>query len=633
MAAPTKKEFFRVLWDGVARGHIQLTLARLHEGQAEQTYLYYPWPTGLDDFLEAAREAPGWEAFYGVALRSEPTERQKHVLAVPALWHTFDLSLTPIENVVTLLKTFPFKASAGVMSGKLLQVYWLLTEPLGQEKWLQADGEPGLSWLRSVLPANSKLTKVLAPNLPEKVALDHLLAGTGLQAVQYNADGLLRIPGCLDHECSPPEPFKVVTWRPEVRHKFADLLEYLLAGGKPVTAPTASPPPAANSDYGMLEPVAPDKMKPSSPSPVEPSLISDEETREIPPDLNQRLAHHMSKLWIDSFREKVTMLVAGALAHGSYSESSAVRLVQAVCTLTGDAGTASFESLIRRTFERHASGAPVGGWPSLEKLVEEFPGVLRDEAKKAFEAIRKSIPKKKKGGGGAGGESGRGRSAEPDFELSLITRFESTPARYRVRLKIIADDLRAQWKALRESNGMHLDPKLPDDHLDVSVEEDDTYDYGRFRPKTFGQTHLYLAAISQVRWEEMVSKAPFERVPAPPEANPAGAIASALGDFLENKKEAPEIGDLKSFAGHDDDHIFFRLITFKNYLKDQSIRFTDRQVIDDLRRLHWEGGSKRFGPATCRLWLKEIKGFQKEVTAASDGDTTTEGQQKGDLLL
>lgn len=619
MAAPTPKEFFRVLWDGMAGGHVQLSLARPHEGQTEQTRIYFPWPTGLDDFIEASREAPGWEAFYGIALRSEPTERQKHVLAVPALWHTFNLSLIPMEKAIALLKAFPFKASAGVMSGKLLQIYWLLAEPLGREKWLQTDGTPGLSWLRSVLPANSRLTKFLAPNLPEKADLDPLLAGTGLQAIQYDPDGILRIPGCLDHECSPPEPFKIVTWRPEVRHKFADILEHLLSGGKSVTAPaTSSPPPAATSDYGMLAPAAPDTKKSSLPSPVEPSSADEGETREIPPDLNQRLAHHMSKLWIDSFREKVTMLIAGALAHGSYSENSAVRLVQAVCTLTGDVGTASFESLVRRTFERHASGAPVGGWPSLEKLVEEFPGALRDEAKKAFEAIRKSVPKTKKGADGGGTENGRGRHVEPDFELILMTRFESQPARYRIRLKLLTDEIRSQWKGLRETNGKGLNGTSPEDTLEISVEEDQAYDFGKFRPRTFGQTHLYIADITQTRWEEMVRKAPFERVEAPPEANPAGAIASALEDFMENKKEAPEIGDLKSFPGYDEGHVFFRLITFKNYLKDQSIRFTDREVIDELKRLTWERGTKRFGQDTAKLWTKEIKVEIKATTTLFD---------------
>jgi hypothetical protein len=568
MAAPTPREFFEALWSDIRGGDILLRLIGCgQDSEVEVRDVRFAWPAGIDEMLGRAFMEAGWNAYYGIGIRSVQGTGPHKVFAVPALWHTFNLNVVPLDKAVGAIKAFPLRPSAGFRAGDVLTAVWFIEGSFCGE-----------TELRGVWPANLKLAAKLMASLGEAGGHeDPLLVKANLAVEHRQPQGVLRVPGSTNYETSQPQAVEFVSWNPGLRHDFEQFYKILVDT------------PAVDKEEPKVEPAKPTKPKQAA--------VPDEDEdgpkpRDIATDLNQKLANAMTKVWIEGFREKIAMLVAGGLAHGNYTKEAALRLVRAVCTLTGDPDIPRFEEIIERTFKRHDDGDRVAGWPTLEKLIDEFPGALRDEAKRAFELIRKSVPKPPKGGGG-GGSNGRGRADEPDFDIVELVRYTSEPARYRVHLKLHAE-------------------KAGKTDLDVHVEEGDVYSFDAFREKTFGQAHIYLAKVSQTAWEVLVEKAPFKIEEAPPEAKPSGAIASALEEFVEDKKEDPELGDLKSYPGYDETDVFFRLPTFKGFLKDQGVRFTDREILHQIKELGWKRETKRFGQATAKIWLKPLQNGHTE---------------------
>lgn len=188
---------------------------------------------------------------------------------------------------------------------------------------------------------------------------------------------------------------------------------------------------------------------------------------------------------------------------------------------------------------------------------------------------------------GYGGKSAKERrSVQPDFEIVKLVKFNSRPARYTIELKCEDDQVRS-----------------------CTTETDKHVNYVSFRNAFYEENDLFLAPISQSKWEELLTEAKAKRETrdAPKEARVDGAVEMSLEEFLRHKKEAPELGDLKAFAGYDEEQTFFKLATFKGFLRDQGIKAPDQLVTYQLKHLGWESAPRRFGDDVMRVWTRREK--------------------------
>jgi hypothetical protein len=130
-------------------------------------------------------------------------------------------------------------------------------------------------------------------------------------------------------------------------------------------------------------------------------------------------------------------------------------------------------------------------------------------------------------------------------------------------------------------------------------------DIKAFRKAFFETTeNKFIAMIKQWRWEAMVADAPLEIRPAPKEATLPGAIMSTLEDFLEQKKENPELGQLKTFPGYNENEIYFQLRAFRGRLKDNGLKASDHVITDVLKQDGWKDDRRWISDKNPRLWVK-----------------------------
>jgi len=176
------------------------------------------------------------------------------------------------------------------------------------------------------------------------------------------------------------------------------------------------------------------------------------------------------------------------------------------------------------------------------------------------------------------------KDSEPDFEIAKIIKFDSRPAIWEVRMK--------------HTSGRELVTK-------VETQKGFFY-YRDFQPACCEQNDLILVDISQTRWQKMVNEAmkTKEVREAPKEARVDGAIEEVLNQFIADRKGNPQLGELKSFPGYDDHGMFFKLGTFKGFLRSDGVRPTERDLCQTLRTLGWEPESRRMGESVVRLWKK-----------------------------
>jgi hypothetical protein len=579
--------FFESLWSGLKGGHAAITGFHAENDRFKPDGpRFFAWPSNLDALLARSRALAdaGAHAYFSIGLRQRASPEAAYIFAVPALWVTFNTAAVTVDQAVERLKAFPFKPSAGVLAARSLDVYWFLNEAMAGEE------------VKLVWNLNQKLKKAFF-GLMNDAHYDPFLTALGgdYQAEHYDAAGLLRVPGSSDPSAGPAAPVEIVSWNFDVRHSLVDIYEHLTADEKPVPPPVDRAAPAAPA------------AEAATPAPSSP-----QSGRELPVELVQKTADHLAGIWIEGFRGKLITPVVGALAHADFNMSSVLRLIKAVCAITGDPQEAQYQVIAQETYRRKAAGETVVGWPTLEKNVADLPGDIGKKAKTIVQAIRKSMPKQDDDHEGNGQAK---RSEDLDFDLVEIIRFESSPARYEVRLRLFEEKRQAA--------------KLESRDLVMKGEEEDVYKFDRFRAKTFGQNHLFVAYVGQARWEELVEAAPFRRIEAPPEAKPAGAIESALEDFVENMKENPEVGDLKSFPGYDEKDVFFKLSAFKDFLKQNNLQFPDRQLCHQLKLQGWERDTKRFGPSTAKIWRLDIKTNghppPKQPETAGGGPSTSIG--------
>jgi hypothetical protein len=291
------------------------------------------------------------------------------------------------------------------------------------------------------------------------------------------------------------------------------------------------------------------------------------------------------------------------MAHAGVSLESAKAVVSSVSDAVGGQTDARLKD-VEDTYQNFVAGKEIAGATAIEKMIsEEFPEVARAHAKKVLNDVRKLLPRRPKR---------LDKEVEPDFQILKIVKFDSRPAIWEITLK-------------------HASGK----ELTVKAETHKGFFYYRdFQPACLEQNNLILADIPQSKWQTLVndSMEALETREAPKEARMDGAVDEALSQFVADKKSNPMIGELKSFAGYDDQGVFFKLATFKGFLRSDGIRPTERDLCQTLRNLGWAPESRRMGESVVRLWKKGVSNGNGHVDHglfdSVQGQGGTEGAKK-----
>jgi hypothetical protein len=537
----TPQQFFSTLYRGVGGSFIEIRplldssdpRKKTDEGpklEASARRFFAIEKAGAEKASEYCLTLKGVHVYFGVGLRAKPgTGTKANIGCVTAAFADIDFKHVPQDQAIASLRAMPFKPSIIVLSGNGAHVYWLLVEPVYQS------------------------------GLPKLEALNReILRACGAQVGTQDATRILRVPGTANVKPEYPDPkpvAQVVLFEPTRRYDLEAMLSGLKVNFPP---PSASPPEASQASGGE----APIQAVP---------------TRELSPELTQKLAELLTGIWIESHRHYLSIYLAGALAHAGYSQGSATRLIQGVCSLASDPEILDREKAVQGTYQKYVSGAPVAGSPTLEEMIEQFPGVIRDRARKVYEIVRKSIPRDQKKSTSSKG---------PDFKINKLVKFDTRPAR---------------WVCSGETGAGQK--------FAVTCEETAVlFNYHLFQAAAFEQAHIMLGEIKGTVWKELLGTLALtiETRETPKEARPEGAIELALEEFLESAKLNPEIGLLRSYPGYDEGSHFMKIEAFRKTLKDRGLKIDDRLMYERVKSLGWKSGTKRFGEKIQRLWIKTI---------------------------
>jgi hypothetical protein len=351
---------------------------------------------------------------------------------------------------------------------------------------------------------------------------------------------IMRVPGSVNIKYSPHRPVTITFWNPDLRYSLSDF-DLLHIEEEPVPLPASGAAPA-------------------------------EPGRELPQELKTKLATLMAEIWLEGYRHRLALYVGGLMAHAGYSQASAVHLVKSISILANDTEEGGRIRDVEDTYARFRTAGTVAGLPAAERLIDSsFPPLIQARAKKVLELIKKAFPK----------PLGRPQNQTmPDFDVTELVKFNSRPARYVAKL------------TLKDGNRL----------IEVTCETEALFKYHMFKIVCYEQADVVLAATTQARWEEAISKARLETRDAPKEAHAGGAIESALEEFLRHKRADVEAGDLKAHPGFDEATTFFRLPTFKGFMKDMGLKVPDQVIFNQLKDMGWEPTSKRLGSDVVRIW-------------------------------
>jgi len=293
--------------------------------------------------------------------------------------------------------------------------------------------------------------------------------------------------------------------------------------------------------------------------------------------LFKKLKENISNIWIENFRHSLSLIVAGVLAHAGFKEEAAVKLINAVCKRTNDDQIEDRTASVRDTYRKYKAGDPVCGLPTLEKMADEFPQLIQTRAKNVINDIKETIPERNDGQNNTIGS----------FQILQINKFDSDMPRYDVIIS------------------------YKDERLAVLVEGGTFLSYEKFRNALFQATsNVILPYITQRRWEKKIQQASISNlkiIKAPKEATNRGTIEEELDSFIEDKKENPDVGALKTFAGVDEDgNTFFRLSAFKSFLREKAVKVTDRELVHQLMTDGWHNDRFRHKGRLARFWIKRV---------------------------
>jgi hypothetical protein len=378
---------------------------------------------------------------------------------------------------------------------------------------------------------------------------------------------VFRVPGTLNMKYAPPAMCRISEpgWHPERRYTLSDF-DFLSPG-----EPEKPPPPSQEFD------------PPEAKAPV---------FADLPPQRIERVVKLLKTLWTNGWRHEMALDVAGAMAHAGVAQGATERIVKAVSdAMNGDTDARLRD--VADTYSRFAEGKEVKGFVKLEeRIIGEFDGEKLVEAKSALDSIRKLLPKRKK-------------ETAANFEIVKHVRYKSIPARDTFTLR-----------------------RVDGHEFTVSTDSENVLKYVRFRDIVWGQAKVVLYAIGQDQWDRMLEKAPAEEREAPREATPFGAFEIALEEFMKDKKQNPDTGDLKSFPGYDEEKVFLRRDTLSSVIKDHGLNLGSHVVAQYLGDLGWKTDVRRFGKDTVRVWTKPIQnGHQPSLFKDVENPPTTRARE------
>lgn len=484
----------------------------------------YPYPSHLDQFIAdaAALNKSGKNIYYGICLRTKTWERGRgtadNVMSSSCLWVDIDFKTVPEEKAKQVLSAFALPPSAGVRSGGGIQALWLLKEPATDEA------------LRKIQPTNNALATFLGGDLVGDLPR------------------VFRLPDTLNHKYEPSMPCFVKVWHPERRYNLSDF-DFL-----PVAVPPQPAPSGTSTD-------------PPSPG----TSLADE--------VHWKVVKHLKAIWLPGSRRRMSLFVAGLLAHSGYNEESALKVVRDVTEVAGDEEADTRPRQVVDTYKKYRESKPVGGAPQLERLIDErFPAEIRSKAQMVVQLIRSSVRK-------AGEPTRRGPKAAANFKIVSLVKFDSRPAIYSTTIQT-------------------TDEKT----VTVDTETQQFFFFSSFRMAAYEQGNVILKA-SQGLWEQMVGETVPEIREAPKESTAHGELEATFEDFLERKVDATDPNILNKVPGFDEHRVFFKLNAIRSHIKDAGVKVGRNSLTRFLKDRGFESKPMWFGKTNeFRVWTKESNG-------------------------
>lgn len=509
------REFLSVIW-GEREGVAELTYI------ADKTISFgFTYPISLDAVITSAKNHSGKvNSYFGVCLRKPGTRigfydekghRGKEVdaLSSTCVWADIDFKVVPEEEVRKLLKEFPLKPSIVVKSGGGVHVYWLLKKI--------SEGDE----LKKVKDVNRAL---------------HGFLKCDKQTVDLAR--VLRIPNTLNVKYAPHRPCEVSWWKPELRY--------------------------ALNDFDRILVVEKEKAATAE-------KTQEQHAPELPDEIRQKIELLLRELWIEGWRHRMALYIAGVFAHAGFGEATAKSVVTNVSN-AADGDTDKRLKDVEDTYRNFKEQKKVGGAGLLEKMVrEEFPPLVNGNAVKIYTEVLRHIKKAKKA-----------HETIANFKISDIVKFDSRPAKWKVSLAVDGGDI-----------------------VHVEVGKIDLMSPSLFQAAAFEQTNKMIVAMTKPKWLKEINAAPLEVQPAPKEATPEGALGLALSEFLEGKKENADLGILRVLPGYDDKELYFRYSAFRNDLKERGLKIEDQHVYQFLKCSGWLSGAKRVTGKPTHVWTKD----------------------------
>lgn len=531
MAEILTLEFLKTIW-GDQEGVAELTLIGPRGIQSWP----YTYPSELPALIEHGEQENGKvNVYFGVCLRKAKWKKGSRGTAAMAIsstcvWVDIDFKEIAREEALALVKAFPLRPSIIALSGGGVHCYWLLREPATESE------------LRRVKGVNQKLVALLRGD-PQAVDLARVLRVVGTQNVKYD----------------PPKNCTVSYWHPEKR--------YIL------------------DDFDVFP--DPEKQKEETPAGERHTPLLD-----LPTETKEKVEGLLTEIWIEGYRHRLSLYVAGMLAHAGIKKEDALEVVKAASDAVGGDTVKRLKN-VEDTYRNFEGAKKVGGAGLLEKMVKvEFPALLNERAEKVYKEILACVRKLKPKG------------QHLTFKVTQVVKFDSRPAIWRAFIRMSDGDL-----------------------INVDAETPEFVQFKAFRVHAYEQSNRILTA-KQAQWDEMLATAPHEIQAAPEEASPEGAMNVALEEFVGERREGADLGVLKSAPGVDDEGIYFRTDAFRLFLKDKGVKPEGTGLHRFLRHRNWENGTKRLGGKVVRVWKKAISGngqtspqkefFQDGVTKASN---------------
>lgn len=577
----SQRDFLSALWGPDNFGVAELTL--ITKGIIKATPFAYP--ADLDKLIETANQNNGqFNVYMGICLRREKwprkSGRKNHKTGEDEQeWRGTR------ENALSSMCFWADIDFAGLgHKGKTLEpeiARKMLAEfPCKPSIIVKSGGGIQVYWMLKEPAVSTELRQIEAINAA-------IAKHFGCDSVGDGAR-IFRFPGCLNIRYSPPRLAEISFWHPERTYTLDDF-DILSPVVEPLPDPSAAEIGTPSATGNGAAPAAP-----SGPQAV-PSIT-------LPSEVAAKIGDLLSKIWLDGFRHDLALYAAGMLAHAGVSEDSAWEVISRASDLAGGE-TGKRKNDVKDTYQNFCMGAEVRGATSIEKEIIEsknFPEIARPNAKKILSEIIKYLPKPSR--------QKKNSHVDPNFKVVKVIKFDSRPARYTAKIKHDCGE-----------------------EYDVPCETKVFKNFYMFREAFFEETpNRSLNMIKQSLWEDMISpeKTTIEIRPAPEEATAKGTIQVELESFLDNKKENPEPGELKSFPGYTDKEVFFTLNAFRTHLKATGIaKLADREIVHIIRNDGWIDAHRRIAGRSSRLWVKEIKNGEVEVDSGSNN-----ASGRGDLF-